>query len=159
MAPHTLADSHTDKITLSTVLQSIHLNPRAICSLIKHSKSLSQCPLANASHKANHPVLFAIFTELSLSRNHESQSSKVSAAFRHLNLIRNLTFPLFTDEIFAIFIKHSPFSLCQGTGHISNDWHIVKFIRNYHLNPNTHLPQPNTHTQFSYISTYDTLHN
>lgn len=128
MAPHTLADSHTEKLALSTVVQSIHLNPRVICSLIKNSKPHSQCPLVNTSHKANRLVPFAIFTELSLSRNHESQSSKVRAAFRHVNLIRNLTFPLFTDGIFPIFIKHSPFSPRQGTGHISNDWHIVTFI-------------------------------
>lgn len=58
------------------------------------------------------------FTEASLSTNHESQSSKARAAFRHVGLIKNLTFPLFADGISPIFIKHGlsllPSSLPQA---------------------------------------------
>lgn len=108
------------------------------------------------------------FTEASLSTNHESQSSKARAAFRHVDLIKNLTFPLFADGISPIFIKHSlsllPSSLPQAARRIRNDWHIGTFYHTYHHHhhPASHLPYPahrQTDTHLSYITTYYTLHS
>lgn len=108
------------------------------------------------------------FTEASLSTNHESQSSKARAAFRHVDLIKNLTFPLFADGISPIFIKHGlsllPSSLPQAAGRIRNDWHIGTFYHTYHHHhhPASHLPYPahrQTDTHLGYITTYYTLHS
>ena len=195
-APHTHTHTHThtenrerEKDSAADMSQSLCLNSQRSLFIYQarqiflSAPTLALTPVVKPAtpSSALSPLLYGAATEQKswISVLQKKKKKQERAAFRHVGLIRNLTFSLVCRWNLSHIYQTRPVSSslpppnthppsgCRPYQKWLAHRHIYHTYRHHHhsathrgnpTQPNTHTDR-HTHTHLSYITTYDTLHS